>query len=379
MKCVYRRLLFGIRRYRRRHPVPAWGHLIWWIIWAPVYYYYFSSFGIDKGSWLNKVILIGTQPALFYIGIWWLLPGATRSGTPAARGGKSVWVLLLEVAAFLLLLMWISVVRGTLSFSLDFRAGWAFDILNIGEVLFPYVAMTCVLSAAFYLGMMLFREKQAREYLARVMDKQEHRMLLLNAEWLAAQMDPHLMVSLLTMFRGMSTKDPAILREAMDRVISIMRFYLVRGTAEVPVPVSEELAQVIKLAAITRMQRRKLLRFSVHTEGHLRGVGVMPMLLLMLTKNMFKYGILDDRSRPARLTVSRDEDLLFICAENHVREVPDVRGTGKGLQYITERLQVFHPGARFTYGLRGDKFVAEVHLRIVGPVSAVSNFQSPLS
>lgn len=364
MNGIYRRLLIGIRRYRSRHPVPAWGHLLWWMCWAPIYYFYFSWFGIDKGSWLNKVILIGTQPAFFYIAIWWLLPAATRSGTPVLMVGKSVWVLLLEVAAFLLLLMWISVVRGTLSFSLDFRAGWTFDILNIGEVLFPYVAMTCVLSAAFYLFMMWIREKQDSERLARLKEKLENRMLLLNAEWLTAQIDPHLMASLLTMFRGMSTKDPAILRKAMDRVISIMRFYLVKGTSEVPVPVNDELAQVIKLAAITRMQRRKLLRFSVHTEGDVRSVRVMPMLLLMLTKNMFKYGMLDDRDRPASLVVARSDDRLLICAENHVREVTDVRGTGKGLQYITERLQVFHPGARFTYGLRGDTFVAEVHLRI---------------
>ena len=345
------------RRFKRRHPVPWWGHLVFMMAFAPGYVFLLGLDAMAAPDIASRVVIVSAQLLCFYLAILVLLPRAFRYGRgPWATAGWVIVYLVLDFAVVAGFLLAISLASGALRFHWEERGEWVADILNLSAVAVATCYLAGLGSVVYQLiaqGVIFYRYQQKSR---RLLDRKRTSIAALELEWRRLQLDPHLMAGLLARIRLMSQTDPEKLWQAMNRIISIMQYYCSVPPTAAAVPLSEELTQVRNFIALQELGRSKIhIRLQVTEEVLERPI--VPMLLLMLVENQVKHGMLTDPAAPAFLqVVGGDEaDSMHILAVNRLSEMPArsrSRSTGLGQKLIESRLADTYPnGYAFRYGL----------------------------
>lgn len=362
------RLQKWIRRFKRRHPIPIWGHALLLGVYIPGYAYLLGMEEMHTPDLISKLLIAGSQVLCFYLAIFVFLPRAFRY--KRHPGISALWVVVYLAVVWLLvtaLLLAVSLMSGAMRMRWEAGGEWFWDVANFGMLML----MTCYLAMVASLGYQLLAQllivNRHQNNLRHLIAHKRAMVTILELEWRRAQLDPHLLAGLLSRVRLMSQLDKENTWKAINRVIAIMRYYCALPPGTDAVPIDEEMEQVENLIALENFGKGSVyvnITYALQNRDRM----VIPMLLLMLMENQLKYGIVTDLNAPALLCVS-DGDMagpLFVVTLNHVKKRAKGAATaygGQGMTNISARLKHYYHRHQLEYGLDTEgRYRVEMHL-----------------
>lgn len=173
----------------------------------------------------------------------------------------------------------------------------------------------------------------------RVRDSEIRRIILEN-EYLRTQVNPHFLFNTLNMIISSAEDSPERTMEMMMLLSSMMRDTLTEVNADGKIPLSLEIKQIERLLKLNKLRLKDNMcinaSINVREDNQLR---IPPLLLISLVENMFKYGKLNDRERPATLNIDLKDNILLFHLANVKKKYLDLEGMAVGMSNAKARLK----------------------------------------
>ncbi len=245
-----------------------------------------------------------------------------------------VWYsILLVVAAFLF--FWASQVFFPQKININTK-------IKTGVLFFSYS-----ISSIFFTGSSLLLA-----YLNNLRDEKKHRKILeaqkmqleidksqANFKFLKSQINPHFLHNTLSFLYAKSLPYSAELSEGILTLSDIMRYALNEATDENDkAPLKDEIEHVRNVIKINQLRFSNNLQVNFEVNGVIRGVNIIPFLLITVVENAFKHGDLQRAENPIIIRLSVEHNRLYFYCHNKKKNGPKEISTGLGLDNIRNRL-----------------------------------------
>lgn len=172
----------------------------------------------------------------------------------------------------------------------------------------------------------------------------QNQVLISENNFLRAQINPHFLHNTLSYFYSKSLNGHSEeLSEAILTLSDIMRYALEkRNDSHEMVLLEDEVVHIQNVIKLNRMRFSDSLQINFDIYGNIRGVYLIPLVLVTLVENAFKHGELTDASHPVNvhLTVSEKEDELIFSVQNKVKKGPVELSHGIGMENTRQRLRM---------------------------------------
>lgn len=342
-------------------PIPWYKQLLAWLF-LIVFYFKFkeiilgSAFVGNADFALYFIFTIG----IFYLNLLWLLPNYVGFGPRFYY--KLILFLGLEFLVLMFLIIVISIPLGGIEIRLKgYPLGlWISNFFQIG-FLFFHGFLWSGLGYGLLWG---FYENRKNRQKMRVVARLKRQAQINKQNWLKASLNPHMLYNILPMLEYTVEFMPEKAKEAL-KILNRMMVYYLRNAHEGLIPILDELNQVKNLIALNHIRFLQKANLKIELSGDLKEIKTIPMLVLLLVENIFKYGVLDDPDFPAKLWITLENKILSIRTENKINNMKSEVSTGIGLKNLKERLDHFYPDKhRFDAGAKGDIFVVSLELEV---------------
>lgn len=317
--------------------------------------------GIRFGRNIDFVIFVTYSIFLFYLNILWVLPKAFRNKKKAIY--KVPLFLLLEVIVILIVLIGLSICLGGLE--LNFKGSFALvSIINFFPIFF-LVFYGLILSLCYYGILWGLTQKKAKELKREQIAKLENEVRVSELEWLKAKLPTHFLNNTLPILRYALVHEPAIGAAGLNLFSEIVKYYTER-TNKGLILLSSEIEQVKRYMAFRELAMEREFHLQIDCKGELLGVKTLPMIVLLLAENIYKYGVLADSENPARISVRVEAQQVFIFAHNSIgAQERGIPSTGIGLQNLRDRLAHFYPDRHsFSIENTGNYFSVDIRISL---------------
>lgn len=206
-------------------------------------------------------------------------------------------------------------------------------------------------STAFYLAVLnLSRYKKIAELeQQKLMHQNEAISLqkdLLQSKnaYLQAQVNPHLLFNTLNFMYNASARVSEKLADAVMTLSDIMRYALTTIDSDDKVPLSKEVEHIHNYIRLNQIRYEEQLQITFTQTGDIEGHRIIPLALITLVENVFKYGDLLDPGMPAALHLKIEKSQLTFTLFNKKRANRRTHGHGTGIANLKERLIIYYQG-----------------------------------
>jgi sensor histidine kinase YesM len=263
-----------------------------------------------------------------------------------------------EMAVYLFGAMLVSIVlkdifheTHTTPISLNFR--------YIGVIL--YRALYFMAPATGYFFLTEYLRKREEEMAQEVENERlRSQILLIQKDYLRAQINPHLFFNTLDFIKAVSKYHPERSDEAIDRLAKIMTYALSSSRQEF-VSLKEELSQIRHIIKLNLLRSDGRLNLKFINETRSKSIMIIPIVLLTLVENVFKHGNLLDKNTPAIIKITSNESSLSFTTCNLIANTLPGKAEHTGLKNIQSRLNKSYPTKhRFQFWKDGDLFKTEL-------------------
>lgn len=343
------------------HPSIKW-HILGWIFLIFFYYAFLITVLQDSfGSTLDFALFILFNILVFYFNVLWLFPKSIRDRRKALY--RVPLYLLSEIVGLMLLLTLVSLALGGLTLDL-IEKPYGIFILNFFQMLFPFL-YGLFLSLVYYVILLVLQKFKGQERIKHDKLKLINEVEIHRQNWLKAQLNPHMLFNILPMLRYTTEHSPEVASRALSILSKMMAYYL-KSTDDGLIPLSDEIAQVRNLVALNRIRWNERVNVKLIVSGELESVQTIPMILLVLVENIYKYGVLDKSEQPATIEIKQADGNLFIYTENWIKNVVEVASENIGLENLKERLAHFYPGRHhFETTVKDGKYRVDLCISLV--------------
>lgn len=188
---------------------------------------------------------------------------------------------------------------------------------------------------------------------SRLIQKNEQILLqkdLISARnaYLQSQINPHFLFNTLNFMYNSSMKISGQLSSSILTLSDIMRYALTRIDEDQKVPLRNEIEHIKNFIDLNQVRFDKQLCIDFRVVGIISENRIIPLSLITIVENVFKYGDLLDAEQPAVILIKVYGNQLEVHATNKKRAGRLVPGHGTGLKNLRERLDIYYPDA---YGL----------------------------
>jgi LytS/YehU family sensor histidine kinase len=122
----------------------------------------------------------------------------------------------------------------------------------------------------------------------------------------------------------------------------IMRYALTNADDDGKVRLASELEQINTFVKLNQARFNQRLNIELVTEGEPNELRIIPLVLITLVENVFKYGdLLNDKS-PARIIILVDGCILTFITQNLKKKIVVEHGYGIGIKNMRDRLDNYH-------------------------------------
>jgi two-component system, LytTR family, sensor kinase len=179
---------------------------------------------------------------------------------------------------------------------------------------------------------------QAEEKLRTLVKESELNML-------KSQINPHFLFNSLNSISSLIMSNPDEAREMIFRLSDFLRYSLKHRESEF-VPLEEELVRMKDYLAIEQIRFGDKLQYTMNTPGNCQQVKVPTMILQPLVENAIRHGVYESLDPVSvELACELDEGFLRIeLVNDYDADQPSRRGTGVGLQNVSERIRLAYDG-----------------------------------
>lgn len=204
-----------------------------------------------------------------------------------------------------------------------------------------------ILSALFFNGISLLMA-----YLNNLRDEKKHRKVLeaqklqlevdksqANFKFLKSQINPHFLHNTLNFLYAKSLPYSAELSEGILTLSEIMRYALNEAAGnDDKAALKDEIEHVRNVIKINQLRFNNNLFVNFEVNGIVRGVEIIPFLLITVVENAFKHGDLQHKEYPIIIRLSVEHNRLYFYCRNKKKRGPKEISTGLGLDNIRNRL-----------------------------------------
>lgn len=265
------------------------------------------------------------------------------------------------IAGLIIILIWLLLTTGLLGaiFSYD----EAYSTYLTGSIFirgFVGVMAYLVLVLIYYLisySRTLRERARAEEKLRTLVKESELNML-------KSQINPHFLFNSLNSISSLIMSSPEEAREMIVRLSDFLRYSLKHRENEF-VTLEEELVRMQDYLAIEKIRFGDKLRYTLETSERCKKVQVPTMILQPLIENAIKHGVyesLDPVDVNFRCSVN-DGFLRLELSNDFDPNQPSRRGTGVGLQNVSERIRIVYDGkGRLNRSVKENKFTVSLFI-----------------
>lgn len=316
-----------------------------------------------------EVILTGTIRGYYSHGYYYLFFYALNIGLfyfhclvvmklGLSSGVNGLWKLPILLFGEIVLYCLISVLLSYLLQVLAATKGeLVFDFRYFISLLWRGLLFMLFATGYYFLVSTLARRKQVMERALEI-ERLNSELLRAERDFLRSQINPHLLFNTLNFVKYAAKKDPDLADQAIIRLAELMSF-AISETEDGLVELEREVKQVRNLIHLNQLRFGGGLQVEFLVQQDLPQLKLIPIVLLTLVENLFKYGNLNEPGIPARINVNYADGALNFETINLVSSglMSNTKGSGTGLINLKARLQIAYPG-RFdlVYGLDGELF-----------------------
>lgn len=200
----------------------------------------------------------------------------------------------------------------------------------------------------FFQNLQKLRATEARAF-RQEQAKAEMKVQLMKTRnaFLQSQVNPHLIFNALNFIQNEVRKASPEAAESVITLADIMRYSLNGTKEDGSVLLEEELEQIGNLIRINQARFSNRLHLQLKITGDITGVHIMPLTLIPLVENMFKYAELMDAEDPARILIKVAHGKIIFETRNRKKTTIQYKTPGIGITNLRERLEARYSG-RFT-------------------------------
>ena len=184
------------------------------------------------------------------------------------------------------------------------------------------------------------REK-SQEYRERLALEQQRNQI--ETAFLRSQINPHFLFNILTYFYS-QTKDaqPAV-AEGVLRLSEMMRFALGEADVKGKILIKNELEQIKNFIELQKLRFGDTLCAHFEIIGNPKNQTIIPLAMLTLVENAFKYGDLHDPENPLVIQAEIKNEQLVFQVQNRIKPHQARNSSGIGLKNLRRRLENAYP------------------------------------
>lgn len=312
-----------------------------------------SSF-VGPGDFaLYFILTIG----FFYLNLLWLLPRYVGFGPKYYY--KLILFLGFEFLALMFVITLISIPLGGIEIRLKGHPLWLL-VSNFFHISFLFFHGFLLSGVGYVLLWNFYHRKESTNHIRKL-----KRIAEINKQnWLKASLNPHMLYNIIPLLEYTVEFMPEKANEALKILNRTMVYYL-RNAHDGLIPILDEVQQAKNLIALNNIRFDQKANLKLELSGNLEEIKTIPMLVILLVENIFKYGVLDDTDFLAKLRIVRENNILSISTENKIKTMKSEVSTGIGLQNLKERLHHFYPGKHsFKAEAEEDVFVVALELEV---------------
>ncbi len=205
------------------------------------------------------------------------------------------------------------------------------------------------LSTGYWFALSTIQNRKKIASLEKMQLKQEiqHQQLettLLATEnaYLKSQINPHFLLNTLNFLYNSVSKFSDKVADSVMTLSEIMRYALTNSGEDGKVKLEDELEHVSNFIKLNQARFSQRLCIVYEVNGEVGELRIIPLVLITLVENLFKYGDLLNETDPAKITATIEGNELVFVTENVKKKNVREAGHGIGLKNITERLKMYH-------------------------------------
>lgn len=183
-------------------------------------------------------------------------------------------------------------------------------------------------------------------------------------KYLANQFNPHFLHNTLNGIYSKAIEENAPeTTEAILMLSEIMRYPINQGLKN-QVPLTEEVKFIEDYIALQRLRLGDDYPIQFEKEKNLEGINILPLSLIVLVENSFKYGVSPKNQSPISFQLKLMNDHILFTAENHFKNNENISSHNIGLQNLKTRLGLmYNDKYHLQTEMQNDKYIVHLELR----------------
>jgi len=164
------------------------------------------------------------------------------------------------------------------------------------------------------------------------------------AAWRRAQLDPHLLDTHLSMLSVLTVESPEKVPQVLQYTNRVVHFCIGSNDPQACIQLVDEIECIGCMIKTQHIRYGDALNWRLEVDtADLKGVEIIPMVVMPLAENMIRYGVLNRAYVPAVIRVQVVEGSLRVTTENQIYMKKGRKSNGTGLSNLRERLQYAYP------------------------------------
>lgn len=189
-----------------------------------------------------------------------------------------------------------------------------------------------------------FENQRLQEQLAA--RELEKRLFIAQNAYLQSQINPHFLFNTLTFLHSGIMEYSLPLAESTLQLADMMRYAFKEPDSNGTIALAEEAQQIENLIELNQGRFERKLQIHFVFESDNNNYRIIPLVLLTLVENIFKYGDLFLEKHPAKVSVNANRGVLAVSIFNKKNRQGDRTHSGVGLDNLRKRIAI-HYGEQY--------------------------------
>jgi len=162
--------------------------------------------------------------------------------------------------------------------------------------------------------------------------------------FLKAQVNPHFLFNMLSFLHSNVYKYSEELGDQIIHLADLMRYAFTEPDSDGKVELAAEIVHIENYLSLNKTRFNGKIYLNFTTTRDIDNVRIIPLVLITIIENIFKYGDLSDPKHPAEINIDVTDDQLHLHINNRKTKRNHAFSSGIGMVNVQKRLDQTYPG-----------------------------------
>ncbi len=170
----------------------------------------------------------------------------------------------------------------------------------------------------------------------------EKTLLITENEFLKSQINPHFLLNTLNFLYNSVSKYSEKVADSIMLLADMMRYALTSTDKDGKVKLESEIENINNFIQLNQARFNQRLNIDFDVDGDPGDLRIIPLVLITLVENVFKYGDLSAANCPAKVEIFIRDNNLTCVTLNNKNKAARTHGYGIGIQNVKKRLDMYY-------------------------------------